>query len=70
MIFEILDTKGKVQNTIVAEPDFVEANYKGLYRDVTPKPVLVEATIVKDDMTKVKDALKSIAAKVGATVDL
>ncbi len=68
MIFEILDTKGKVQNTIIAESDFVEKNYKGLYRDVTPKSIPVE--IIKDDMTKVKDALKSIAAKVGATVDL
>ena len=70
MIFEILDKDNKVENRIIAELGFVEEHYKGLYRDVTPKPVLVEVTIVKDDMTKVKDALKSIAAKVGATVDL
>jgi len=68
MIFEILDKNDKVINTIVAEPDFVEKNYKGLYRDITPKSIPVG--IIKDDMTKVKDALKSIAAKVGATVDL
>ena len=68
MIFEILDKDNKVENRIIAELDFVEKNYKGLYRDVTSKSIPVE--IIKDDMTKVKDALKSIAAKVGATVDL
>ncbi len=68
MIFQILDINDKIQNTIIAEPAFMEEHYKGLYRDITPKPVQV--TIVKDDMTKVKDALKSIATKLGVIVDL
>ncbi len=41
--------------------------YDGKKFTEAEKPVSV---IVKDDMTKIKDALKSIAAKVGATVDL
>lgn len=34
MKYEILDDAGNVTNTIVASPDFVEANYHGHYREV------------------------------------
>ena len=39
MNYEILDTKSKVINTIIAEQDFVETHYPGKYKDVTPKPM-------------------------------
>lgn len=39
MIYEILNNTGVVVNTIVADPDFVEANYPGHYLDVTPLPL-------------------------------
>lgn len=38
MVFEILDDKGKVINTINADLAFVEEHYPGHYRDVTPPP--------------------------------
>lgn len=69
MIYEILDAKGNVTNRIVAEPDFVEKKYKGLYRDVTPEPVIGEEIIpVKtfeekvDELTAKIDALVKTAA--------
>ena len=58
MIYQILNEKDEVKNTIIAEPDFVEKNYKGLYRDVTPKPVaIVEAIPVKTLEEKVDQLL-------------
>jgi hypothetical protein len=36
MIYEILDDTNTVINTIVAELSFVEENYPGHFRDVTP----------------------------------
>lgn len=38
MIYEILDDNGNVVNTILAEADFVEANYPGHFRLVGPEP--------------------------------
>lgn len=38
MIYQILDDDGNVVNTILAEADFVEANYPGHYRLVGPVP--------------------------------
>lgn len=34
MIYEILDINGNVVNTIVADQDFVETVYPGLYRQI------------------------------------
>ena len=42
MIYEILDAQGNVENTIVADAEFMQANYQaGSYREVqdTPAPV-------------------------------
>ena len=71
MIYEILDDKGAVVNRIIAEPDFVEKEYKGLYRDVTPPPgSSIEVVPVKtieekvDELSAKIDALtETIAAK-------
>lgn len=38
MIYNILDDNGNVINTIIAEADFVEANYPGHYALVGPEP--------------------------------
>lgn len=39
MIYEILDTDGSVTNTIVADPEFMQANYPdGNYREVVVPP--------------------------------
>lgn len=38
MIYNILDDNGNVINTIIAEADFVEANYPGHYALVGPVP--------------------------------
>lgn len=38
MIYNILDDSGNVINTILAEADFVEANYPGHYALVGPEP--------------------------------
>lgn len=48
MIYEILNNTGVVVNTIVADPDFVEANYPGHYLDVTPPtpPPVPEPNII------------------------
>ena len=62
-IFEILNDKSKVINRIIAEPDFVELHYKGLYRDVTPPPEPMLEVPVKtleekvDELTAKVDAL-------------
>ena len=62
-IFEIMDDNGKVINSIIAEPDFVELHYKGLYRDVTPPSEPMLEVPVKtfeekvDELTAKVDAL-------------
>ncbi len=38
MIYEILDDTGAVVNTIVADLEFVQANYPGRYREVPQPP--------------------------------
>ncbi len=38
MIYNILDDTGAVINTILAEPEFVEAHYPGHYQLVGPEP--------------------------------
>jgi hypothetical protein len=38
MIYNILDAGGNVINTILAEPEFVEAQYPGQYQLVGPEP--------------------------------
>lgn len=44
MIYEILDAEGNVTNTIVADPEFVTANYPdGNYREM-PEPPAPEPT--------------------------
>ena len=60
MIWEILDDKGKVINTIIAEPEFVETHYKGLYREVTPIHVAIEATPVKTLEEKVDELIAKV----------
>lgn len=42
MIFEILNDSGAVVNTIVADLEFVQANYPGRYREV-PQPPPVDS---------------------------
>ena len=42
MIFEILNDSGEVVNTIVADLEFVEANYPGKFREV-PQPPPVDS---------------------------
>ena len=68
MIFEILSEDGKVQNTIIAEPDFVEKNYKGFYRDVTPKPVIeAEQIPIKTLEEKVDELIMKVDKLVAAS---
>jgi len=47
MKYEILNAQGEVINTIVATPEFVEAQFPGMYREVVelPLPVPVPASI-------------------------
>jgi hypothetical protein len=71
-IYEILNKEGKVINRIIAEPDFVEKKYPGLYRDITPEPEIVieeEKAPVKtleekvDELTAKIDALTATISK-------
>ena len=39
MIYKILNDSGQVVNIIIANKDFVEANYPGHYRLIGPEPV-------------------------------
>ena len=44
MIYEILDARGNVENTIVADEQFMQDHYpEGNYRQVTDTPVQVPA---------------------------
>ena len=63
-IFEILNDKSKVINRIVAEPDFVELHYKGLYQDATPPPEPMLEVPVKTLEEKVDE----LTAKVDAVL--
>lgn len=58
-IFEILDDKGKVLNRIIAEPAFVEAEYPGKYRDVTPPPVAPAVTVPVKTLEQKVDELSA-----------
>ena len=63
MIYEILDKEGKVVNRIIAEPDFVEKHYKGMYKDITPAPVVEEEkTPVKTLEEKVDELIATVSA--------
>ena len=62
-IFEIMDDNGKVINSIIAEPDFVESHYKGLYQDITPEPKLLPtAAPVKTLEEKVDELIVKVDA--------
>lgn len=61
-IFEILNDKSKVINRIIAEPDFVELHYKGLYRDVTPPPEPMLEVPVKTLEEKVDKLMAKVDA--------
>lgn len=65
MIYEILNDKGDVINRIIAEPDFVEKKYKGLYRDVTPPP---EPVIKVAPVKTLEEKVDELAAKIDALV--
>ena len=66
MIYEILDDKGAVVNRIIADLDFVEAKYKGLYRDVTPPPVAVE---VVAPVKTIEEKVDELSAKIDALTE-
>ena len=67
-IFEILNDKSKVINRIIAEPDFVELHYKGLYRDVTSEPGLLPAAVpVKTLEEKVNELIVKVDALLVST---
>ena len=61
-IFEILNGENKVINRIVAEPDFVELHYKGLYQDVTPPPEPMLEVPVKTFEEKVDELMVKVDA--------
>jgi hypothetical protein len=63
MIYEILNKEGMVVNRIIAEPDFVEKKYKGLYRDVTPPPVIEEE---KAPVKTLEEKVDELTAKIDA----
>ena len=66
-IFEIMDDNGKVINSIIAEPDFVESHYKGLYRDVTPPPEPMLEVPVKTLEEKVDELMAKVDAVLVST---
>lgn len=75
MKYEILDDAGNVTNTIIATPEFVEANYPGHYReviDILPQPLPV-TVITKFEFLKrfTSDERKAIyaAAKINLDVE-
>jgi hypothetical protein len=65
MIYEILNKEGKVINRVIAGPDFVEKQYKGLYRDVTPEPVIEEE---KAPVKTLEEKVDELTAKVDALI--
>lgn len=60
VIYEILDKQGKVVNKIIADLEFVEKQYKGLYRDVTPEPVVTEKPVIKTLDEKVDELITKV----------
>lgn len=63
MIFEILDDKGNVLNTIIAEPSFVEEKYKGQFRMVEEIEVAISIPPV-DPLIDIKAQLDKIIADI------
>jgi len=57
MRYEILDDEGKVINTIVADPSFVEANYPGKYRLVVDPNE--DAILVAEEAARVEAEIKA-----------
>ena len=66
-IFEILNDKSKVINRIIAEPDFVESHYKGLYQDITPPPEPMSEVPVKTLEEKVDELMAKVDAVLVST---
>ena len=66
-IFEIMDDNGKVINSIIAEPDFVESHYKGLYQDITPEPKLLPAAV---PVKTLEEKVDKLIVKVDALINI
>ena len=66
-IFEILNDKSKVINRIIAEPDFVESHYKGLYQDITPEPKLLPAAA---PVKTLEEKVDELIVKVDALINI
>ena len=66
-IFEILNDKSKVINRIIAEPDFVELHYKGLYRDITSEPGLLPAAV---PVKTLEEKVDELIVKVDALINI
>ena len=62
MRYDILDDKGKIINTIVAEPSFVEAKYPGKYREIEEAPVVAPISI--DPLAEIKEKIDRILGDV------
>ena len=66
-IFEIMDDNGKAINSIIAEPDFVESHYKGLYQDITPEPKLLPAAA---PVKTLEEKVDELIVKVDALINI
>ena len=66
-IFEILNDKSKVINRIIAEPDFVESHYKGLYQDIASEPGLLPATA---PVKTLEEKVDELIVKVDALINI
>ena len=64
MRYDILDDKGKIINTIVAEPSFVEAKYPGKYREIEEAPVVAHPVDPIDPLAEIKEKIDRILGDV------
>ena len=70
MRYEIIDDKGKVINTIMAEVSFVESKYPGKYRAMEEAPAVAQSPIDPvDPLAEIKDKLNRILGDVALLIE-